>query len=184
MSDWAKQGWGMSYVREFRFYRVRGPLMTLLEWSPSMQSSVVKRDLIWVHLWGDIVNLFGEYYDVDRKLLDGLNASFVRVKINRFLGVPCPRQIRLQVFHDLFLIDVNLEGTGMPVDNPHKVHQAFLPCQIQRPEKEWIEVQRGAAKQIPTKVDQEFLIWDRGVSGSVRFYRKILNWAGKNYGRF
>ncbi|KAL4182802.1 hypothetical protein AMTRI_Chr11g94940 [Amborella trichopoda] len=112
---------------------------------PLMQSSFMKMDLIWVRLWGiplhiwsefvfkDIVNSFGEYCDVDRKLLGGgPNASFVRVKINRFLGVLCPRQIRLQVGHDSFFIDVNLEGIGTPVNNPHKVYQAFLPCEIQR----------------------------------------------------
>ncbi|KAL4201883.1 hypothetical protein AMTRI_Chr02g218200 [Amborella trichopoda] len=82
---------------------VRGSLMTLLEWSPMMHSSFLQKDFIWVRLWGvplhvwnvsvfkKIINSFGEYCDEDHELLSGPNASFIRVKINRFLGIQCPR---------------------------------------------------------------------------------------------
>ncbi|KAL4181100.1 hypothetical protein AMTRI_Chr12g269500 [Amborella trichopoda] len=164
LNDWAKRGWGLSYLLEVfslgkgraafglrsdhdvarawkeRFYRVQGSLTTLLEWSPSMHSSFVKRDLTWVHLWGvplhvwnelvfkEIVNSFGEYCAVDLKLLGG-PMSFVRVQISRFLGVPCPRHIRLRVGHDLFLIDVCLQSNYTMTDNFHKSDQMAQPCE-------------------------------------------------------
>ncbi|KAL4204763.1 hypothetical protein AMTRI_Chr01g133700 [Amborella trichopoda] len=116
------------------FYRVRGSLMTLLEW----------KGLTWVCLWGvpvhiwsesvfkEIVNSFGEYRAVDLK-----------VQISRFLGVPCPRHIRLQVGHDLFLINVCLESNCTTTDNFHKSDQMAKPCELQSSEEEWAKVRKG-----------------------------------------
>ncbi|KAL4181009.1 hypothetical protein AMTRI_Chr12g268980 [Amborella trichopoda] len=175
-----------------RFYKVRDPLMTLLEWSPSTRSSFVKRDLTWFCLWGvllhvwnesvfkEIVNSFGEYRVVDLKLLGGSNASFVRVQISHFLGVPCSRHIRLQVGHDLFLIDVCLESNCTTTNNFHKSDQMAQPCEMQSPKEEWTKVRERTVKQVLETFHRK--IWNMvgGFVGLVKFNRKHLNWARKN----
>ncbi|KAL4204888.1 hypothetical protein AMTRI_Chr01g111950 [Amborella trichopoda] len=130
LDDWAQRGWGLSnspdvfslgksrvafvlrsneeVARAWKvcFYRLRGSLMTLLEWNPSMF---------------DVVSSFGVLRAVDNKLLRGPFVSFVRVQIFRLVKVPCPRQVHLQVGQDLFLIDVWIEN-NTPIESSRVHH--------------------------------------------------------------
>ncbi|KAL4204982.1 hypothetical protein AMTRI_Chr01g134910 [Amborella trichopoda] len=100
LNDWTKQGWNLPYVPEERFYRVRGSLMTLMVWSPTMHPPFAKKELFWVLFWGiplhvwdvsvlkGIANAFGEFCAANRNILEGPYARSLEYKFIILLGFP------------------------------------------------------------------------------------------------
>ncbi|KAL4194351.1 hypothetical protein AMTRI_Chr05g68180 [Amborella trichopoda] len=173
LSDWARRGWGLSDLPEV-FLLGKGRVAFILKSdgdvamackerfyrSPMAHPSFIQKAPSWVCLWGvplhvwdidvfkKIVSSFGEFCGIDSKMLKGSNVAIVRVKINRFVGIPCPRDITLQVGLDLFRIDVCLEGVHPEVELPKSSNGVKKGTYHIRtgPEDGWVEVKLRRGK--------------------------------------